>query len=136
MAALQWRQHTVKALIVDKFQPSGISELKSIGVDVVYNTDITADTLPALVEKEDPDVLIVRSTKVLPPVFEKARRLTLVVRAGAGVDNIDVPAASARGISVVTCTGKNSMAVAGLGWGLILAAVRRVAERTRGLRGG
>ena len=63
----------MKALIVDKFQPSGINELKSIGVAVTYNPDVSADTLGALVEKEDPDVLIVRSTKVLPPVFEKAK---------------------------------------------------------------
>src|SRR3954471_8043724 len=126
----------VKALIVDKFQPSGINELKSIGVEVTYNPDVSADTLPNLVEKEDPDVLIVRSTKGLPPVFEKAKRLTLVVRAGAGVDNIDVPAASARGISVANCPGKNSIAVAELVWGLILATDRRIADQTAELRAG
>jgi hypothetical protein len=54
----------MKALIVDKFQPSGINELKSLGLEVVYNTDITADTLPALVEKEDPDF----TTPTSPPI--------------------------------------------------------------------
>jgi D-3-phosphoglycerate dehydrogenase / 2-oxoglutarate reductase len=126
----------VKALIVDKFQPSGINDLKSIGVEVTYNPDVSADTLPSIVEKEDPDVLIVRSTKVLPPVFEKAKRLTLVVRAGAGVDNIDVPAASARGIAVCNCPGKNSIAVAELVWALILATDRRIADQTAELRAG
>ncbi|MBC8105358.1 MAG: hydroxyacid dehydrogenase [Anaerolineae bacterium] len=126
----------MKALIVDKFQPSGINELKSIGVEVTYNPDVSADTLPELVAKEDPDVLIVRSTKVLPPVFEKAKRLTLVVRAGAGVDNIDVPAASARGISVANCPGKNSIAVAELVWALILATDRRIPDQTAELRAG
>jgi len=59
-----------------------------------------------------------------------------VVRAGAGVDNIDVPAASARGISVANCPGKNSIAVAELVWGLILSTDRRIADQTMDLRGG
>ena len=126
----------MKILIADKFQPGGLEELKSLGANVAYQPDATPDTLPAIVEAEDPDVLVVRSTKVLPPVFEKARRLTLVVRAGAGVDNIDVPAASARGISVANCPGKNSIAVAELVWGLILACDRRIAEQTIELRSG
>jgi D-3-phosphoglycerate dehydrogenase len=126
----------VKVLIVDKFQASGVKELESLGAEVAYQPDVTPDTLPGLVEAEDPDVLVVRSTKVLPPVFEKAKRLTLVVRAGAGVDNIDVPAASARGISVANCPGKNSIAVAELVWGLILATDRRIADQTMELRAG
>jgi D-3-phosphoglycerate dehydrogenase len=127
----------VTILIADKFQPSGIEQLKAIsGSQVLYEPDVTPDTLPALVEKHDPDVLVVRSTKVLPPVFEKAKRLTLVVRAGAGVDNIDVSAASARGISVANCPGKNSIAVAELVWALILACDRRLADQTADLRAG
>jgi D-3-phosphoglycerate dehydrogenase len=126
----------VKVLIADKFQPSGVQELRSLGTEVIYEPDVTPDTLPGIVEQHDPDVLIVRSTKVLPPVFEKARRLTLVVRAGAGVDNIDVPAASARGISVANCPGKNSIAVAELVWALIMATDRRVADQTMELRAG
>ena len=120
----------MKVLIADKFQPDGVQELRSMGTEVIYEPDVTPDTLGGIVETHDPDVLIVRSTKVLPPVFEKAKRLTLVVRAGAGVDNIDVPAASARGISVANCPGKNSIAVAELVWALILATDRRVADQT------
>lgn len=126
----------MKVLIADKFQPDGVQELRSMGTEVIYEPDVTPDTLGGIVETHDPDVLIVRSTKVLPPVFEKAKRLTLVVRAGAGVDNIDVPAASARGISVANCPGKNSIAVAELVWALILATDRRVADQTIELRAG
>lgn len=125
----------MRVLIADKFQQKGIEELKSIAT-VVYEPDVTPQTLPPLVQKEDPDVLVVRSTKVQPPVFEAAQRLTLVVRAGAGVDNIDVPAASARGISVTNCPGKNSIAVAELAWGLILSCDRRIADQSADLRNG
>src|SRR6185295_16568200 len=59
-----------------------------------------------------------------------------IVRAGAGVDNIDVPAASARGISVANCPGKNAIAVAELVWGLILACDRRIVDQTIDLRAG
>ena len=126
----------MRILVADKFQQKGIDELKSLGATVAYEPDATAETLPALVERHDPDVLVVRSTKVKPPVFEAAKRLTLVVRAGAGVDNIDVPAASARGISVANCPGKNSIAVAELVWGLILACDRRIPDQTIDLRAG
>ena len=58
---------------------------------------VAADSAVAsLVEREDPEVLVVRSTKVTAPTLEAGKRLTLVVRAGAGVDNIDV--AAARGV--------------------------------------
>jgi len=124
----------VKVLIVDKFQPAGIDELKAIGLSVAYQPDVTPETLPGMVEREDPEVLVVRSTKVRPPTLDAAKRLALIVRAGAGVDNIDLAAASARGISVASCPGKNSIAVAELVWGLILACDRRIADQTSELR--
>jgi D-3-phosphoglycerate dehydrogenase len=126
---------SMKILIADKFQQKGIDDLKTFAV-VAYQPDVTPETLVQLVAQEDPDVLVVRSTKVRATVFEAARRLTLVVRAGAGVDNIDVPAASARGISVANCPGKNAIAVAELIWGLILACDRRIADQTADLRNG
>ena len=130
----------MKILIADKFQQRGIDELKSVASQVAYEPDATAESLPQRVQQHDPDVLVVRSTKVKAPVFEAAKRLTLVVRAGAGVDNIDVPAASARGISVANCPGKNSIAVAELVWGLILSSTavspirRRTCAAARGTR--
>ena len=60
--------------------------------------------------------------------------LSLVVRAGAGYNTIDVEAASERGISVANCPGKNSIAVAELAFGLILALDRRIPDNTRGTR--
>lgn len=126
----------MKVLIADKFQQSGIDALRSLGLTVESNPDTSPDDLPGLVQRSDPDVLVVRSTKVRAAVFETAKKLSLVVRAGAGVDNIDMPAASARGVFVANCPGKNSVAVAELAWGLILAADRRIPDQVLELRQG
>lgn len=126
----------MKVLIADKFQASGIDALRSLGLEVESHPDAGPDDLPAIVQKSDPDVLVVRSTKVRAAVFETAKKLSLVVRAGAGVDNIDMPAASARGVFVANCPGKNSVAVAELAWGLILSADRRIPDQVIELRQG
>lgn len=126
----------MKVLIADKFQTSGIAALKELGCEVVSNPDLSADDLADAVVQHDPDVLIVRSTKVPGPVFVKAKKLSLVVRAGAGYDTIDVPAASSQGIFVSNCPGKNSVAVAELTWGLILACDRRIPDQTADLKAG
>ena len=69
--------------------------------------------------------LIVRSTKVTPAVLQ-TRELEIVVRAGAGVDNIDKTAAVQNGVYVCNCPGKNAVAVAELALGHMLAADRRL----------
>ncbi len=126
----------MKILIADKFESTGIEQLTSLGLIVISHPDTSADELPALITKLDPDVLVVRSTKVRSAAFEAAGKLSLVVRAGAGYDNIDLAAASSRGISVATCPGKNSIAVAELVWGLILSCDRRIPDQTADLRKG
>jgi D-3-phosphoglycerate dehydrogenase len=110
--------------------------LKNLGCEVKVSPDLSGETLPAAVLDFDPDILIVRSTKVLSAAFDKAKKLSLVLRAGAGYDNIDVVAASARGIFVANCPGKNSIAVAELVWALILSCDRRVPDQTAELRAG
>ena len=74
------------------------------------------------------DVLIVRSTKVTRPMLEGGK-ISLVIRAGAGTNTIDVEAASERGIWVANCPGKNAVAVAELTLALMLALDRRVVRR-------
>ncbi len=126
----------MKVLIADKFESSGIHELEKLGCTVVSDPDLGPDTLPAAMNEHDPDILIVRSTKVPEPVFEAAGALALVIRAGAGYDTIDVAAASRRAISIANCPGKNSVAVAELTWGLIIALDRKIAQQTADLRDG
>lgn len=126
----------MKVLVADKFEKSGVEGLKSLGCDVTVNADVEGDALATLVGQLDPDILIVRGKKVKEPVFKAAGRLSMVIRAGAGYDTIDVAAASARGIFVTNCPGKNSIAVAELAWGLILACDRRIPDQVAELRAG
>jgi D-3-phosphoglycerate dehydrogenase / 2-oxoglutarate reductase len=125
----------MKVLIADKFEKAGIEGLRDIGCEVAYEPDLKGDTLVDALVRTGADVLIVRSTKVTEAMLDVGR-LSLVVRAGAGYDNIDVPAASARGIYVANCPGKNSVAVAELAFGLILALDRRIPDNVADLRAG
>ena len=81
-------------------------------------------------------MLIVRSTKVTAATIAAGKKLSLIVRAGAGVNTIDVDAASQRGIYVTNCPGKNSAAVAELAIGLLIACDRRIVNATNDLRNG
>jgi len=81
------------------------------------------------------DVLVVRSTAVTAPMLESGA-LSLVVRAGAGYNTIDVATASRRGIYVSNCPGKNAIAVAELAFALLLALDRRVPDNVADLRAG
>ncbi len=73
----------------------------------------------------DADALIVRSDKVIDTVIKSAKKLKIVVRAGAGYDNIDVEAASAQKVTVMNTPGQNSNGVAELAFGLMLGLIRR-----------
>jgi D-3-phosphoglycerate dehydrogenase / 2-oxoglutarate reductase len=125
----------VRVLIADKFEQSGQDGLRSAGCEVAYKPGLAEDELALEVGRFHPDVLVVRSTKVTETIL-KAGALKLVVRAGAGYNTIDVAAASRRGIYVSNCPGKNSIAVAELAFGLILALDRRIADNVISLRQG
>lgn len=124
----------MKILIADKLSKSALSALAALGHDVVSNPDLKAEDLPAAVG--DAEVLIVRSTKVLAATIEAAPRLSLIIRAGAGVNTIDLAKASERGVHVTNCPGKNGEAVAELAIGLLIAADRRIPDATADLRAG
>ena len=80
----------------------------------------------------DADALVVRSaTKVTPHLIAAAPRLRVIARAGTGVDNVDVAAASARGIVVMNAPGANSVSVAELAMGFMLALARHLPPPTR-----
>jgi len=125
----------MKILIADKFEESGINGLQATGCEVVYSPDLKDDSLVEAVRDLKADVLVVRSTRVTEAALA-AGRLSLVVRAGAGYNTIDVKAASSRGIYVSNCPGKNSIAVAELAFALILALDRRLPDNVADLRAG
>jgi D-3-phosphoglycerate dehydrogenase len=125
----------MKVLIADKFEQSGVDGLKAAGCEVVYEPDLKDDPLTAAIKETRADVLVVRSTSVTGAMLE-AGALSLVVRAGAGYNTIDVATASRRGIYVSNCPGKNAIAVAELAMALILALDRRVPDNVAELRAG
>src|SRR6476661_7513600 len=125
----------MKVLVADTFEKSGIDGLKAAGCDVVYEPDLKEDSLTHAIASSGADVLVVRSTKVTAPMLD-AGRLSLIVRAGAGYNTIDVAGASTRGIYVSNCPGKNAIAVAELAFALMLSLDRRVPDNVADLRAG
>jgi len=125
----------MKVLIADKFEQSGIDGLKAAGCHVLYQPDLKDDTLTEALKHTSADVLVVRSTAVTAPMLEGGS-LSLVVRAGAGYNTIDVGTASKRGIYVSNCPGKNAIAVAELAFALLLSLDRRVPDNVADLRAG
>jgi D-3-phosphoglycerate dehydrogenase len=125
----------MKVLVADTFEQSGIDALKAAGCDVSYHPDVDGAALAAAIRDSQARVLVVRSTQVTAEMLD-AGELSLVVRAGAGVNTVDVAGASARGIYVSNCPGRNSVAVAELAMALILAIDRRIADNVADLRAG
>ena len=125
----------MKLLIADKLEAEAISALKTIpGLVVDVQAGLGKDQLPGALA--DVDVLVVRSKEVRRPAIEAAPKLSLIVRAGAGTNTIDVDAASERGVYVSNCPGKNAIAVAELAVGMILALDRRLCEASASVRAG
>ncbi|HSH96127.1 MAG TPA: NAD(P)-dependent oxidoreductase [Roseimicrobium sp.] len=125
----------MRVLVADKFEASGLAGLKKLGVDVDYQPDLKDASLTEAITASKAEVLVVRSTKVTAEMVE-APELSVIIRAGAGYNTIDVSAASDRGIQVTNCPGKNSQAVAELAFGLILACDRRIPDNVQQLREG
>ncbi|MGE5243660.1 MAG: NAD(P)-dependent oxidoreductase [Betaproteobacteria bacterium] len=125
----------MRILVADKFEQSGLDGLKAAGCDVVYQPDLKDEALQHAIRVSAADVLVVRGTTVTGAMLEGGS-LSLVVRAGAGYNTIDVATASRRGIYVSNCPGKNAIAVAELTFALILALDRRVPDNVADLRAG
>jgi len=123
-------------LIIDKLEQSAIDALRQMGASVTCEPAAGVEGLGPAIERSKPEVLIVRSSKVPAPVLQAVRGLQVIIRAGAGVDNIDVPAATAQGIRVCNCPGMNSIAVAELAMGLLLACDRRIPDQTAEIKAG
>jgi D-3-phosphoglycerate dehydrogenase len=124
----------MRLLIADKFPEAYVQDFQSLGLEVAYEPELDAHALVAAAATAQ--ILVVRSTKVTRAVIEASKRLELVIRAGAGFDTIDVVAASERGIYVANCPGKNSVAVAELTMGLLLALDRRIVHQASDLSRG
>lgn len=126
----------MKVLIADKFEQRGIGQLRELGADVTIDPELKDDALREAIVGTACKVLIVRSTRVTEPMFAVAKELALVIRAGSGYDTIDVAAATAKGVRVCNCPGMNSVAVAELTIGMMIALDRRIVDAAVDLRHG
>ena len=124
----------MQVLIANKFEQSGLDGLRALGCEVLYQPDLADAALAQAIASSGVSLLIVRSTKVTEAML--APTLKVIIRAGAGVNTIDVKAATARGIRVANCPGKNAIAVAELTFALLLAIDRRIPENVADLRSG
>ena len=115
----------MKIVVADDLPASALDLLRAEGWSVDARTGRSPDQLAA--DVAEADAIVVRSaTKVTAAIINAARRLRVIARAGTGVDNVDVPAASARGVVVMNAPGANSVSVAELAVGLILAMARHL----------
>jgi D-3-phosphoglycerate dehydrogenase len=122
----------MKTLIADKFSETHLARLSQLGCEVAYKPNAKAEELPGLIGPYK--ILVVRGKQVTAETIKASDELALVLRAGAGVNTIDVKTASARGVFVTNCPGKNSIAVAELVFALLLAIDRRIPENVAALR--
>src|SRR5579884_3158746 len=125
-----------KVLVSDPIAEAGIAVLRNVpDVAVDVRTGLPPADLKALIG--DYDALVVRSeTKVTADILEAAQKLKIIGRAGVGVDNIDVPAATHKGIVVVNSPEGNTLAAAELAVALLLALARKIPQADASLRAG
>ncbi len=126
----------IKVLITDKLAKEGIDIINATpGAEAVLKIGIGEDELANIIR--DYDALIVRSeTKVTAKVLSNPGRLKAVARAGVGVDNIDVPAATRKGVLVMNTPGGNTLSAAEHTMALMLAMSRNVVQACNSLKSG
>jgi len=116
----------MQILIADKFPDKYIQMLRDYDLDVTYEPKLGENDLRDAAKEMD--ILVVRSTKVNATTIDSALKLNLIIRAGAGYNNIDIPTANKKGIYVANIPGKNSIAVAELAIGHMIALDRRIPD--------
>ena len=118
----------LKVLVADPISPKGVEDLKSDGVfDVIFQTGLKEEQLLEIIP--DCAALVVRSeTKVNARVLEAARALKVVGRAGVGVDNVDVEAATARGVIVMNTPDGNTISTAEHAFSLLVSIARTIPQ--------
>jgi D-3-phosphoglycerate dehydrogenase len=123
-----------KILLTDGLEENGQALMRA-SAEVVDQNNISADDLLKVIS--DYDALVVRGrTKVTPAVFDAAKKLKVVGRSGVGVDNIDLNAAKAHGVTVVNAPIATTVSVAELTMGLMLSMIREIPRADAGMKNG
>jgi D-3-phosphoglycerate dehydrogenase / 2-oxoglutarate reductase len=124
-----------RVLVSDELSPEAVRILRDAGLEVDVKVGLKPDELERIIGEYD--ALAVRSaTKVTARVLEHAARLKVVGRAGVGVDNVDLEAATRRGVVVMNTPGGSSTTVAELALAMILALARHLPAATASTRAG
>jgi len=126
-----------KVLISDALSPAAVQIFKDRGIEVDFQPALGKDKEKLAATVGNYDGLAIRSaTKVTSKVLEQARNLKVIGRAGIGVDNVDIPAATARGIIVMNTPFGNSITTAEHAISLMLALARQIPEADASTRAG
>jgi len=124
-----------RVLISDKLSPAAVEIFRERGVEVDVKPGLDKDALAEIIG--DYDGLAIRSnTKVTAKLLEKATRLKVVGRAGIGVDNVDIPAATARGVIVMNTPFGNSITTAEHAIAMMFALAREIPEANASTQAG
>lgn len=125
----------MKVLICDPVDDKALEKMRRGGLDVTVKTGMTPEELTAEIPAYE--AMVVRSaTKVRKEIIDAASRLTLIVRGGVGLDNIDVDYAREKGIQVKNTPAASSDSVAELAVGMMFALARHLGKADRGMKEG
>lgn len=125
----------MRVLVADKISDSGIERLRAGGFDVDVKTGLSEEQLVAIIA--DYDAMIVRSaTKATRPIIEAGSKLKIIGRAGVGIDNVDVAAATERGVIVCNAPTSNVISAAEQTITLMLATARNTAQANASMKQG
>lgn len=119
----------MKVLVADSFPKNHMQTLTDNGFEVIYEPKLGENDIPNAIK--DVEFIVVRSTNVNAAAVNAGANLKIVIRAGSGYNNIDVAAATAKGVSVANTPGKNSIAVAELAMGFIIALDRKIPDNVK-----
>ena len=125
----------MKVLISDNLAPVGEKILKDAGLKVDINTGLSPDELKKIIPEYDG--LVIRSaTKVTADIIEAAENLKVVGRAGIGLDNVDVPTASSKGIIVMNAPDGNATTAAEHALSMMMSLSRKIPQATASMKDG
>ena len=124
-----------RVLVAEKIAPRGIEALRAAGLDVDERLDLSPEELPEAV-KGAAGIIVRSATQVTADVLDAGADLVVVGRAGIGLDNVDVAAATRRGVMVVNAPQSNVLSAAEHTIALLLAQARNIPQADRDLRGG
>ena len=124
-----------KVLVSDPLEKEAVEAMKQAGIDVTVKTDLAPEALKH--EIASADAIVVRgATKVRKEIIDAGKNLKLVVRAGVGLDNVDVDYAQSKGVEVRNTPGGSSNSVAELALGHMLSLARSIGRGTVALKSG